>query len=191
MNRKPRKPDFFNQRFILWTNINLFSNQDYDKLKECCCVCQDTHIVDALSENYDALEALRKSMDIELEQPIISLDIHYSTDDEETSDYFVYPYCNLRYCFGFIDNGVKEWYVDEKGDLRLYEVNSDESCFSLYRMFKPSLTPRDVEHFKEQIIIGNVDWNMIERYTDSIGQIIFSILSDGESDDINEDCEDE
>lgn len=150
------------------------------------CLSGQTN-VNALNENNDALDIIRESMDIEVEQPIVSLDIHYETTDDAMNDYFVLPYCNLRYCFAFKGNGMKEWYVDEQGDLRSYEINNEENCFSLYRMLKSSLTPRDVQHFKEEIISGNVDWAMIENYTDSIGQIIFSILSDDETDEDSKD----
>lgn len=188
MNNKPKYPEFFNQRHIIWTNVNLFTKPDYDALKGHCCVCQDTQIVRALNANNDALEELRESMDIEVEQPIISLDMYYDTDNEAMSNYFVYPYCNLRYCFGFRGNGVKEWYVDEKGDLRSYEVTDEKSCYSIYRMLKSSLSPRDVQHFKEEIIAGNINWTMVEEYTDSIGQEVASILFDDEDD---EECENE
>ena len=83
---------------------------------------------------------------------------------------------------------MKEWYVDEKGDLRSYEVTDEKSCYSIYRMLKSSLSPRDVQHFKEEIIAGNINWTMVEEYTDSIGQEVASILFDDEDD---EECENE
>ena len=186
MNNKPKYPDFFDQRCIVWTNINFFTKSDYDALRGHCCVCQDTQIVRELNANYNALEELHECMDIEVEQPIISLDIHYDSDNEAMNDYYVYPYCNLRYCFGFRGNGVKEWYVDEKGDLRSYEVTDEESCFSIYRMLKSSLTPRDVQYFKEEIIAGNINWEMVEKYTDSIGERVVSAMFDDEGDEVGE-----
>lgn len=186
MDNKPKYPDFFDQRCIVWTNINLFTKPDYDALRGHCCVCQDTQIVRALNANNDALEELREIMDIEVDQPIISLDMHYDTDNEAMSDYYVYPYCNLRYCFGFRGNGVKEWYVDEKGELRSYEVTDEESCFSIYRMLKPSLTPRDVQKFKEEIIAGNINWTMVEKYTDSIGEKVVPAIFGDEGDEVGE-----
>ncbi len=126
MNNKAKYPDFFDQRCIIWTNINLFNGFDYEELRGHCCVCQDTQIVRALNVNYAALEEIREIMDIEVEQPIISLDMHYDINNEATSDYYVPPYCNLRYCFGFSGNGLKEWYVDEENDLRSYEVTDED-----------------------------------------------------------------
>ncbi len=181
MNNKPNYPDFFDQRLILWSNINLFTKSDYDKLKGHRCICQDTQIVHALNENNKALELIRDSMDIEVEQPIISINTRYENDDDAMTDYYVYPYRNLRYCLGYSGNGVKEWYIDEDGEFRSYEVNYDESCFSLYRVLKSFLTPRDVQYFEEEIIAGNADWTMIKKYTEPIGHIIIDAFVDDES----------
>lgn len=188
MNNKAKYPDFFDQRCIVWTNINLFNGFDYEELRGHCCVCQDTQIVRALNVNNAALDEIREIMDIEVEQPIISLDMHYDMDNEATSDYYVPPYCNLRYCFSFSGDGLKEWYVDEKGDLRSYEVNDEESCFSIYRMLKSSLTPRDVQRFTEEIIAGNINWTMVEKYTDPIGKNVVSAIfeNDDKEDNNNE-----
>ena len=49
MNSKAKYPDFFDQRFIIWTNINLFTQLDYEELRGHCCVCQDTQMVRALN----------------------------------------------------------------------------------------------------------------------------------------------
>lgn len=147
-------------------------------------------MVRALNLNNEALDAIRECMDVEVDQPIISIDMHYDTDNKAMSDYFVYPYCNLRYCFGFNGNGIKEWYIDDKNDLRSFEVTNDGNCFSIYRMLKPSLSPRDVQHFKEELIAGSINWNMVEKYTESIGEKTFSAFSGDEPDD-DEDSENE
>lgn len=190
MNSKAKYPNFFDQRFIIWTNINLFTQLDYEELRGHCCVCQDTQMVRALNLNNEALDAIRECMDVEVDQPIISIDMHYDTDNKAMSDYFVYPYCNLRYCFGFNGNGIKEWYIDDKNDLRSFEVTNDGNCFSIYRMLKPSLSPRDVQHFKEELIAGSINWNMVEKYTESIGEKTFSAFSGDEPND-DEDSENE
>ena len=190
MNSKAKYPDFFDQRFIIWTNINLFTQIDYEELRGHCCVCQDTQMVSALNLNNEALDAIRECMDVEVDQPIISIDMRYDTDNKAMSDFFVYPYCNLRYCFGFNGNGIKEWYIDDKNDLRSFEVTNDGNCFSIYRMLKPSLSPRDVQHFKEKLIAGSINWDMIEKHTESIGEKTFSAFSGDEPDD-DEDSENE
>lgn len=170
MNNKAKYPDFFDQRFIIWSNINFFTQLDYEELRGHCCVCQDTQMVRALNLNNDALDDIRECMDVEVEQPIISIDMHYDADNEAMSDCYIFPYCNLRYCFGFSGDGIKEWYIDEKNDLRSFEVTDIDSCFSIFRMLKPSLSPRDVQHFKEEIVAGNINWDMVEKYTESIGE---------------------
>ena len=118
MNNKAKYPDFFDQRCIIWTNINLFNGFDYEELRGHCCVCQDTQIVRALKLNNDALDEILEIMDVEVEQPIISIDMHYDADDEAMSDCYIFPYCNLNGCFCFSGDGIKEWYIDEKDDLR-------------------------------------------------------------------------
>ena len=75
MNNKAKYPDFFDQRCIIWTNINLFNGFDYEELRGHCCVCQDTQIVRALKLNNDALDEILEIMDVEVEQPIISIDM--------------------------------------------------------------------------------------------------------------------
>lgn len=174
---KQNNLDFFNQRFILWTNINLFNRAFYKELNGHCCPCQDTIIESALKENYKELWDLREKLDFELEQPIISIDFVCENGEDAMDDSYVYPECNLRYCLRFDGNGAKEWYIDDKGDLRSYEVNEDGSRFRLYRMLKATLTPREVESFKEDIFMGQADWRMIERYTESIGQIILKVTA--------------
>lgn len=176
MNSKAKYPDFFDQRCIVWTNINLFNDFDYEALRGHCCVCQDTQIVRALKLNNDALDEILEIMDVEVEQPIISIDMHYDADDEAMSDCYIFPYCNLNGCFCFSGDGIKEWYIDEKDDLRSFEVTDIDSCFSLFRMLKPSLSPRDVQHFKEEIIAGNINWDMVEKYTDSIGEKVATAM---------------
>lgn len=176
MNSKAKYPDFFDQRCIVWTNINLFNGFDYEALRGHCCVCQDTQIVRALKLNNDALDEIRELMNVEVEQPIISIDMHYDADDEAMSDCYIFPYCNLNGCFCFSGDGIKEWYIDEKDDLRSFEVTDIDSCFSLFRMLKPSLSPRDVQHFKEEIIAGNINWDMVEKYTDSIGEKVATAM---------------
>ena len=138
MNNKAKYPDFFDQRCIIWTNINLFNGFDYEELRGHCCVCQDTQIIRA--------------------------------------DCYIFPYCNLNGCFCFSGDGIKEWYIDEKDDLRSFEVTDIDSCFSLFRMLKPSLSPRDVQHFKEEIIAGNINWDMVEKYTDPIGEKVATAM---------------
>ena len=113
MNNKAKYPDFFDQRCIIWTNINLFNGFDYEELRGHCCVCQDTQIV-RLKLNNDALDEILEIMDVEVEQPIISIDMHYDADDEAMSDCYIFPYCNLNGCFCFSGDGIKEWYIDEK-----------------------------------------------------------------------------
>ena len=102
--------------------------------------------------------------------------MHYDADDEAMSDCYIFPYCNLNGCFCFSGDGIKEWYIDEKDDLRSFEVTDIDSCFSLFRMLKPSLSPRDVQHFKEEIIAGNINWDMVEKYTDSIGEKVATAM---------------
>ena len=89
MNSKAKYPDFFDQRCIVWTNINLFNDFDYEELRGHCCVCQDTQIVRALKLNNDALDEIREIMDVEMEQPIISIDMHYDADDEAIHHLYV------------------------------------------------------------------------------------------------------
>lgn len=187
MNNKPNYPDFFDQRLILWSNINIFSQYEYEKLKGHRCICQDTQIVRALIKNREGLDRIRDCLDIEVDQPIISIDTHYENTDDAMSDYYVYPYRNIRYCMGYSGNGVKEWYIDEDGEFRSYEVNDDESCFSLYRMLKSSLSPRDVQCFEEEILAGHLEWAMIEKYTEPIGHLIAdAFFDDDEADDGDE-----
>lgn len=187
MNNKQKYPDFFDQRFILWTNINLFTNAVYDHLKGHCCVCQNTQMIEILKNNYDDLDLLRRSMDIEVEQPIIVIEIYTSIKGESNNTYSVLSECNIRDCFNFNGRGVKEWYIDEEGDLRSYQISPEDYSFRLYRMLKSSLTPRDVENFKEKIVCEDLDWDVIEHYTESIGHEVFA---DDESDNGNEDSED-
>lgn len=88
--------DSHGMKDIIWSNINFFTQFDYEELRGHCCVCQDTQMVRALNLNNDALDDIRECMDVEVDQPIISIDMHYDADNEAMSDCYIFPYCNLQ-----------------------------------------------------------------------------------------------
>ena len=53
-------------------------------------------------------------------------------------------------------------------------------------MLKSSLTPRDVQIFKQEIITGNITWDMVEKYTDPIGEkVATAMFGDVNNEDSN------
>lgn len=178
MNNNQTDPNFFDQRTIIWTNINLMRDAFYRKLKGQCSVCQDAVILNIPKLNFRKLEHIRESMNIEMEQPLISIDILNDGIEEGIDDYSVIPDGNIRNCFEFNGRGVKEWYVDEKGDLRSFGADSEEQIVTIYRMFKPTLSPREVEDFKTAIVCGACHWDMIEKCTDPIGYMVMDYYPD-------------
>lgn len=171
-NENEKSKDFFEQRLIVWTNINYMNSSIYRRLKGLTCICQDARLINILARNYKKLAYLHECMNVDLEQPIIAIDCIGGTDNQEIDDYYIITDGNLRHCFDFNGNGLKEWYTDDKGDLRSFGIISGEHCFTVYRMLKSTLSPREVEKLKDSIICGCCDWDMIENNTEAIGQFV-------------------
>ena len=84
------------------------------------------------------------------------------------------PSGNIRDCL-YSDTDYSTWYVDRLGDLRCDAIHHDGTNFYLYRVYKDSASPSQIELLKEKLYRGIATRADITRVTRRLGDDIAKV----------------
>ena len=170
-----------NDRHIIWSNQNLDVDdwrEDYKEFLEANELDDDPNDEQALYEwmeetNYDYLSDERVNLNVQLSQPIIVIgDI--GRWNGRVSGYKMIDSGNIKDCL-YSDTDMTEWYVDRYGDLRADAVHHDGTNHYLYRVFKDTASPEQIERLQEKIYYGKATRADITRVTKRLGDEIAAV----------------
>ena len=170
-----------NDRHIIWSNQNLDVDdwrEDYKEFLEANELDADPNDEQALYEwmeetNYDYLSDERVNLNVQLSQPIIVIgDI--GRWNGRVMGYKMIDSGNIKDCL-YSDTDMTEWYVDRYGDLRADAVHHDGTNHYLYRVFKDTASPEQIERLQEKIYYGKATRADITRVTKRLGDEIAAV----------------
>lgn len=170
-----------NDRHIIWSNQNLDVDdwrEDYKEFLEANELDDDPNDEQALYEwmeetNYDYLSDERVNLNVQLSQPIIVIgDI--GRWNGRVMGYKMIDSGNIKDCL-YSDTDMTEWYVDRYGDLRADAVHHDGTNHYLYRVFKNTASPEQIERLQEKIYYGKATRADITRVTKRLGDEIAAV----------------
>ena len=170
-----------NDRHIIWSNQNLDVDnwrEDYKEFLEANELDDDPNDEQALYEwmeetNYDYLSDERVNLNVQLSQPIIVIgDI--GRWNGRVMGYKMIDSGNIKDCL-YSDTDMTEWYVDRYGDLRADAVHHDGTNHYLYRVFKDTASPEQIERLQEKIYYGKATRADITRVTKRLGDEIAAV----------------
>ena len=84
------------------------------------------------------------------------------------------PSGNIRDCL-YSDTDYSTWYVDRLGDLRCDAIHHDGTNHYLYRVYKDSASPSQIELLKEKLYRGTATRADITRVTRRLGDDIAKV----------------
>lgn len=170
-----------NDRHIIWSNRSLDVDdwrEDYKEFLEANELDDDPNDEQALYEwmeetNYDYLSDERVNLNVQLSQPIIVIgDI--GRWNGRVMGYKMIDSGNIKDCL-YSDTDMTEWYVDRYGDLRADAVHHDGTNHYLYRVFKDTASPEQIERLQEKIYYGKATRADITRVTKRLGDEIAAV----------------
>ena len=170
-----------NDRHIIWSNQNLDVDdwrEDYKEFLEANELDDDPNDEQALYEwmeetNYDYLSDERVNLNVQLSQPIIVIgDI--GRWNGRVMGYKMIDSGNIKDCL-YSDTDMTEWYVDKYGDLRADAVHHDGTNHYLYRVFKDTVSPEQMERLQEKIYFGKATRADITKVTKRLGDEIAAV----------------
>ena len=170
-----------NDRHIIWSNQNLDVDdwrEDYKEFLEANELDDDPNDEQALYEwmeetNDDYLSDERVNLNVQLSQPIIVIgDI--GRWNGRVMGYKMIDSGNIKDCL-YSDTDMTEWYVDRYGDLRADAVHHDGTNHYLYRVFKNTASPEQIERLQEKIYYGKATRADITRVTKRLGDEIAAV----------------
>ena len=170
-----------NDRHIIWSNQNLDVDdwrEDYKEFLEANELDDDPNDEQALYEwmeetNYDYLSDERVNLNVQLSQPIIVIgDI--GRWNGRVMGYKMIDSGNIKDCL-YSDTDMTKWYVDKYGDLRADAVHHDGTNHYLYRVFKDTVSPEQIERLQEKIYFGKATRADITKVTKRLGDEIAAV----------------
>lgn len=168
-------------RHIIWSNRSLDVDdwrEDYKEFLEANELDDDPNDEQALYEwmvetNDDYLSDERMNLNVQLSQPIIVIgDI--GRWNGRVMGYKMIDSGNIKDCL-YSDTDMTEWYVDRYGDLRADAVHHDGTNHYLYRVFKDTASPEQIERLQEKIYYGKATRADITRVTKRLGDEIAAV----------------
>lgn len=123
--------------------------------------------------NGEYLSDERANLNIQLSQPIIVIgDI--GRWNGRVMGYKMIDSGNIKDCL-YSDTDMTEWYVDKYGDLRADAVHHDGTNHYLYRVFKDTVSPEQMERLQEKIHFGKATRADITKVTKRLGDEIAAV----------------
>ena len=123
--------------------------------------------------NGDYLDDERANLNVQLSQPILVVG-DLGLWNGRRMGYKEIPSGNIRDCL-YSDTDYSTWYVDRLGDLRCDAIHHDGTNFYLYRVYKDSASPSQIELLKEKLYRGIATRADITRVTRRLGDDIAKV----------------
>lgn len=168
-------------KHIIWSDMNLNpddwrdSYKDFLEINEIDGNPNDEHgLYEYMVEtNGEYLSDERENLNVQLAQPIIVIgDI--GRWNGRVMGYKMIDSGNIKDCL-YSDTDMTEWYVDRYGDLRADAVHHDGTNHYLYRVFKDTASPEQIERLQEKIYYGKATRADITRVTKRLGDEIAAV----------------
>lgn len=154
------KKDFYK---MIWTNNYI----DYEDYRADYPDDDDIELQNHVSEiNYDELEFIKHELDIKLSNNIIIIADLGLWDGHHTGYKEIGSY--ISDCFN-CDQDYNTWYIDKCGDLRCEAVHHDGTNNYLYRVWKPDISEKRKNTFRDEIYRNDFTDRDIKMYTNRIG----------------------
>ena len=168
-------------RHIIWSNMNLEADNWRDSYKEYLEINgldddpdDENKLYEYMVEaNDDYLSDERQNLDIQFSQPIIVIG-DLGRWNGRVMGYKMIDSGNIKDCL-YSDTDMTEWYVDRYGDLRADAVHHDGTNHYLYRVFKDTASPEQIERLQEKIYYGKATRADITRVTKRLGDEIAAV----------------
>jgi hypothetical protein len=169
------------KKHMIWSNMDL-------NLTEWEEVLRERYEINNLSyDNYDEIDhynTMRELNDMYLDDERVNLDVDLGRTIIIIADlglwhgrctgYKLVKSGNISDC---LSDGVcdyREWYVDEKGEMRFTGHHHDGTNFYLYRVAKPTATDDQIDELTSALYCGDAEKAeiLIKRHTDRLGDYI-------------------
>ena len=163
-----------NDRHIIWSDISLDLDDWRESLEELYPGYSDDELYDIMvKSNAENLYDERVNLNIQLSQPIIVIG-DLGRWNGRVSGYKMIDSGNIKDCL-YSDTDMTEWYVDRYGDLRADAVHHDGTNHYLYRVFKDTASPEQIERLQEKFYYGKATRADITRVTKRLGDEIAAV----------------
>ena len=168
-HRREYKTDEF-----IWSNYGLDYEDWRDDLEaEYPDLSEDERISLMYEINGDYLDDERANLNVQLSQPILVVG-DLGLWNGRRMGYKEIPSGNIRDCL-YSNTDYSTWYVDRLGDLRCDAIHHDGTNFYLYRVYKDSASPSQIELLKEKLYRGIATRADITRVTRRLGDDIAKV----------------
>ena len=157
------------EKHILWSSDDIAAYLDMAK-QEFSDTTEEVQVSLARSAHQGDLEDVRFNLRVQLSQPILVV-------DELNGRHMGYKeissgkICDCLYS----DTDYATWYVDRLGDLRCDAIHHDGTNHYLYRAYKDSASPSQIELLKEKIDRGIATRADITKVTRRLGDDIAKV----------------
>lgn len=168
-HRREYKTDEF-----IWSNYGLDYEDWRDDLEAEYPDLSENERISLMYEiNGDYLDDERANLNVQLSQPILVVG-DLGLWNGRRMGYKEIPSGNIRDCL-YSDTDYSTWYVDRLGDLRCDAIHHDGTNFYLYRVYKDSASPSQIELLKEKLYRGIATRADITRVTRRLGDDIAKV----------------
>ncbi len=82
---------------------------------------------------------------------------------------------NIKDCLYADSDSDIEWFINGYKDFRANEYHHDGTNYYLYRVFKESVSDKQIENFLDKIYRGVYTSSDVSRYTESVGKYICDV----------------
>lgn len=162
------------ERHVIWSNYGLDYEDWRDDLEaDYPDLSEDERISLMYEINGDYLDDERANLNVQLSQPILVVG-DLGLWNGRRMGYKEIPSGNIRDCL-YSDTDYSTWYVDRLGDLRCDAIHHDGTNFYLYRVYKDSASPSQIELLKEKLYRGIATRADITRVTRRLGDDIAKV----------------
>lgn len=162
------------ERHVIWSNYGLDYEDWRDDLKaDYPDLSEDERISLMYEINGDYLDDERANLNVQLSQPILVVG-DLGLWNGRRMGYKEIPSGNIRDCL-YSNTDYSTWYVDRLGDLRCDAIHHDSTNFYLYRVYKDSASPSQIELLKEKLYRGIATRADITRVTRRLGDDIAKV----------------
>ena len=159
-------------RRVIWGNRNLDFERDWRKdLQEEHPEMSVDELMRLMFEiNAEYLEDERVNLNIQLSQPILVI-AELECWNGNFDGYKEVKSGKISDCL-YTDTDLREWYIDNRGDLRADAIHHDGTNHYLYRVYKDSATEAQINNLKLKIYEGRATRADITRVTRRLGDDI-------------------
>ena len=161
------------QKHIIWSSDVDYEDWRADLEEQYPDLSEQKRMELMVEQNNDYLDDERCNLNIQLSRPILLI-ADIGRWDGRYPGYAEIKSGNIRDCL-YSEMDDSTWYVDRLGDLRCDAIHHDGTNFYLYRVYKDSASPSQIELLKEKLYRGIATRADITRVTRRLGDDIAKV----------------